>query len=44
MSRRLKLIELKDDLLIEVEVPEDQVNQIAGAGEVLQHVDTAQCS
>ena len=41
MSRRLKLIELKDDLLIEVEVPEDQVNQIAGAGEVLQHVDTA---
>jgi hypothetical protein len=30
MSRQLKLIELEDGLLVEVEVPQDQVNQISG--------------
>jgi hypothetical protein len=35
-----KLIEMEDGLLVEVEVPQDQVDQISGGG-VADHVDTA---
>ena len=39
MSKQFKLIELEDGLLVEVEVPQDQVNQISGG--VPEQVDKA---